>query len=338
MNKLELSTHNSIADFSAGQWNNVVRPSDTGSIFQSYEWISAFESVTTATPRHLVVKKGNNPVGICPGFIKPVADTPIRRYSSAAAGFGGPIVVGDEGAVLDRLLEGVNKICGGRTIGHIIKSSSQSHLKYAQQLYNAGYRPDLRNCRFEIQLTEGWEKLLENMDSSKRRTITKIDSNKYAKESTLEGNVSEFYPRYEANLKRVDGDGLSKSHLTAIAESCGDIIKMLTAYKGDEIIGQFVFLIDDIRNTIQHFLSGINPENFSANPAEVLHKQMIQWGIDEDYDTYDFGGTAADFDDGIFRFKSEFGGKIMPTVKWKKGHSRIVWSLYQAAKRQYTGG
>ncbi|MFB6138949.1 MAG: GNAT family N-acetyltransferase [Halosimplex sp.] len=68
MADLTVTTHESIDDVGANQWNTLVRQSDLGCVFHRHGWLRAIERGLDRRAHHLVVRKGGNPDGVFPNF------------------------------------------------------------------------------------------------------------------------------------------------------------------------------------------------------------------------------------------------------------------------------
>ncbi|MFC7138057.1 hypothetical protein ACFQRB_19485 [Halobaculum litoreum] len=73
------SVHESITEVNRREWNAVVaHQSDTGCVFERYEWIEAYEDATGAAARHVEVRADGTLVGVHPTFVRPLPGTPFR--------------------------------------------------------------------------------------------------------------------------------------------------------------------------------------------------------------------------------------------------------------------
>jgi hypothetical protein len=334
MSDLTVEVRSSVTEVNENQWNNVVQHSVTGSVFVSYSWLRAFEQSTDLKGRHIIAYKGNNPVGILPGFIESIHRSPVHRLNSSAAGFACPVIVGNEDEVLPRLFERVSTLCSGRTLFHRFKPASGSHLRYARFFQDIGYESILSNCRIYIDLSKDWEIVKDGMDSSKRNKINGLDRGyEVFLQELSKADIGEFYDRHTSNMERHGGSDIDREFLEHASTGFSNTLKLATGYHRDQVIGQYLYILDNSRSTIQHFMSAVDPDQFKYNPGELLHSHMIQWGIDSEYDFYDFGGTAADWNDGVFQYKIEFGGRLRPTVEWHKSRSSIGMPIYKYARR-----
>lgn len=325
-----------IEDVNRNQWNHVVDQAAHSSVFQRYEWIAAIEAGTTNPPAHVVAYKKDNPVGIFPNFVTDIEKTPFKRLRSIEPGFGGPLVTTDEAASLDLMFEEIDAVCGREVITHLFQPIDPASVRYQPRFEADGYRPNVSNCRFVIDLRKGWETIVAEMSSSRRRNIRNghdEDTDVVDREITRE-TIDQFYLNYCSVMDRLGETPYPLAFFVALLELRDRIKVFSLSVDGDER-GMLFYLLDDERSSVHYFFSGVTEDDFAYNASELLHEHAIKWGIENGYETYDLGMTSADFDDGLFKFKAKFGGEVVPVISWEKGCSRVLWPLFRAGRRAY---
>ena len=105
--------------------------------------------------------------------------------------------------------------------------------------------------------------------------------------------------------------------------------------QSDTYIGALLHFIDDNKSMIYNKFVGVDGHYFKYYPSVLLHEYSIKWGIKNNYKFYDMGGTRSSFENGIFKFKEEWGGKLYPNLTWIKPYSRIKWFVYTIGKQIY---
>jgi len=342
----ETIVRTSVDGISENQWNNVIRQSETGSLFHRTEWLRAIENGLGSTPRHVVVEENGNPIGIYPGFVtdvelpeSPIAlpnTTQLRQLSSIQPGFGGPVVSSMKGPVLDLLLDGVETACSDGVVAHQIRMLDTTYTEYAQYFEKNGYSPSLLNCYILIPLTS-WDTIAARMNKERRRSMRRADEEgvSVVREDLSTETLRTFYAEYERMISRVDGRLFPWSFFEELLDQLGDRIRIYSATLGDTPIGYHFYLLDEEQASIHHFFSGIRAENFGHHPSSAIHARVLQWGLDEGYDTYNFGESGANFNDGEFIYKKRYGGDVLPILTWEKGYAPIRWNAYRLARRIY---
>ncbi|PCR91195.1 lipid II:glycine glycyltransferase FemX [Natrinema ejinorense] len=332
---LEVTVVESIDEVGKAQWNGLVERSSRGSVFHRYEWLEAIETGLGYQPRHLTVTKDGNTIGAMPNFVVEIEKTPFDRLSSLYPGFGGPLLPTDTSDALDRILGAVPAVCRGTAIVHQIRGLDTSYLRYNDALQSSGYRPFRRECRFLLDLTKGHEGILADMSRTRRRGIERGRDGdvEIAEEPLTRENLSRFYRTYERVMERVGGSVYPFSFFEALL-GFEDRLLFVTLRIDGEYAGGMLELLDDERDSIHGFFAAVPREYFDDHASELLYDYVFRWGIENGYETYDFGSTNTDFEDGVFRFKEGFGGRAVPILVWERGCSPL-WPLVKAGRALY---
>jgi len=332
--------HHSITAVKPGEWNAVVaQQSDTGSVFERYEWLAACESATDAGVRHVTVRKNGTLVGVHPTVVRPLPGTPFRFLGPPKPGTNGAMIANDEAAVFDAIADEMASLTGGRTIGHLFRPASERSLRYATRLRERDYYPSVRDCHFVLDIDRSWDDVLADISGKKRRNLRKADESGVAATDVpvTPDSIAAFGRRHAEHMDRLDGDGASSALLEALLLNVGDRLKLFRAGVDGENAGELLAVLDDERDTLVLLFPAYDPANFAHYPSEVLYRAAIRWGIDAGYTTCDFGETTPDFDDGTFSFKTDFGGQARPTLRWERIDSTLGRVLYLLGGERVVG-
>ncbi|WP_436344561.1 GNAT family N-acetyltransferase [Natronorubrum sp. FCH18a] len=332
---LEVRVLDTIRAKSASQWNDVVERATCGSVFHRHEWLEAIETGLGYTPRHLVVEKDGNLIGLLPNFVVDIDKTPFRRLSSVYPGFGGPLATTDVSETLALLTDAVPDLCTGRSVVHQIRALDTKYLRYNNYLQSEGYDPYRRECRFLLDLTRGYDDIWNGMSRTRRRGIEQgqdVDYEIVEEELTLE-NLERFHRVYRQVMDRVDGDVYPLSFFEQLL-AMRERLLLLTIRIDGEYAGGFLELLDEDRSSIHGFFAAVPQEYFDAHASELLYDYVFRWGIENGYETYDFGSTNSSFEDGVFRFKEGFGGRLIPILVWERGCNPL-WKVLKTGRSLY---
>ena len=331
---LEVSRIDSIEAANRNQWNHVVEASDLGTVYHRYEWLEAIERGTDHEPRHLVVSKKDNPIAVFPNFLTDFG--PVRRLTSIAPGFGGPIAMTEEEPSMQLLLEAVTEIRERTVVSNQLRTYGEGYVRYNDLFEDHGYDLRVEWCRFVLDLTAGREELFANMDSERRRGIRRgHDHDVEVRDEELTGRVlSRFYDEYAAVMDRVGQPDVPRSFFLELGEF-DDRVKLFSVAVDGTDRGSFLYLLDDEQSTIHHAFTAVTRENLEYHAAELLHEHAIEWGIDHGYETYDLRGARTDFRDGVFRFKENFGARAVPLLTWERGFPTPVLPVMNVGRALY---
>lgn len=338
MTELESEVYRSIEAVDTGQWNNVVKQASLGSAFHRYEWLAAFEREFEFAPRHIVISKGGNPIGVMPNYRVSIADTPLSRLESTPLpGFGGPAVVGDRTTVLDRILAKASVLCRGRTLYHRIRTLDPATIRHDRAFDAAGYSKRPANCRFVQPLADGWEAIRAGMASSKRSNLRTARQQDYEIRECLltSETLTAFHPTYCTAMERVGGEIYSREFFIELGDRFGDRVKMFAADVDGDTVGWHLYVVDAEQSSLHHLLSAVESKHFQYYPSELLHEHAMKWAINEGFKTYDFGETICDPDDGLFNYKREFGGDVVPSLVWRGWPSMAKRTAFHIGRRLY---
>ncbi|MFC3477579.1 GNAT family N-acetyltransferase [Halobacterium litoreum] len=347
MADIAVSVLDSITDADPNQWNNVVEQSALGSVFQRHEWLALAEATLDLEPKHVVAEKGGNPVGVFPNFVSPIyvpgwtkvsTSLPVRELVSVDPGFGGPVVTGSEDDCLDALFDGLERISGFGTLHHTVRTNDLGYVRYGKPFAKRGYRPVNVNCRFRVHLERDWDDIRADMDADRRRALRQMDDRDVTyRDVPLEPEpLRETYEAYCRNIERAGGETFDFDFFEGLVDRLGDRVKVFGVAVDGREVGRYLYLLDDEQSTVHYYFAAIGDEaHFEDNPSELLHAHAIQWAQARGYRYYDFGGTGADYRDGVFRHKDGYGGEAIPTCQWQKGLSRVGWPAFRAARSFY---
>ena len=315
---LDVSRHDSIETTNRNQWNNVVEQSDLGCVYHRYEWLRAVEAGTDHEPRHLVVSKKDNPIAVFPNFVVDLG--PVRRLSSMRPGYGGPVVMTDEEAALGALLEAVPDLGSGTVLLNELRTYDQHYVRYHDVLREYDYRLRLKECRFVLDLTRGWDAIWSDMDSERRRGIRRGHDNdvEFVDERVTEETLSTFYEEYATVLERVGTSPLPGSFFDELAQFA-ERLKLFTLLVDGTPRGRNLYLLDDEQSTFQHLFTAVTEHHFEYHAAELFHEHAVKWGIENGYERYELRGSTPDFRSGLYKFKADFGAQVLPLFVWERG-------------------
>lgn len=331
----EVTVVDTVRDLGRAEWNDVVDRSSCASVFHRFEWIDAIESGLPYAPRHLVVRKDGNTIGLFPNFVRKLPNTPFRQLSSVYPGYGGPLLPTDRKESLELVIDGIPDLCAGRTIVHELRTLDTDYLGYNRFLQSRGYEPYRGMCRHQIDLTDGYDEIFDAMSRSRRKAIRRGRENDHeiVEEAVTEANLRRFHGVYERVMERVGGKVHPVSFFEHLAEMQSNVL-LLTIRIDGEYAGGFLELLDDDQSTVRGFFSAVPEEYYDHHAKELLYDYVVRWGIENGYETYDFDNSPTDFESGVFRYKDGFGGEVVPTFVWERGDSPL-WNLVKYGRRKY---
>ncbi len=332
---LELDVVESVNDVNEAEWNNVVRQADRGSLFHRYEWLKAIEAGLGYQPKHLLIRKDGNLIGVYPNFEIELEKTPFKKLVSLRPTFGGPIATTDEPDCISIFSEAIPDLTDGRTILHKIRAKEATYLGYNNLLKMHGYTPTQDGCRFQLSLSDGYASVKEGMRRDRRRQLRQGMEHEYelVEEELTHPNVRRFHERYTRAMDRLGGSAFPLSFLTQLRQLESNVLFQTLRIEG-EYVGGMISLLNEQESSVHAWLIAVPEEYFEYNASELLYDGSIRWGVENGYETLDMGYTSSDATDGLYNYKKSYGGEVVPNFIWEKGCS-IIWPLVRSGRGLY---
>lgn len=334
-NELELDVVEASDDINREEWNSIVTQSDLGSVFHRYEWLDAVESGLGYSPKHLTIRKDGNLVAVYPNFEIEFERTPATRLTSLYPGFGGPVATTDESECISLFSERIPEVSAARALVHKIRARDPNYLGYNNLLKTHGYRPTRDGCRFELSLSDGYERIVDEMRRDRRRRIDEglEQDHELVEEELTRSNIRRFHEMYATVMDRLGGTTFPLSFLTQLRHMESDVL-LLTLRIDGEYAGGMVELLEDDKSYVHGWLLAVPEEFYDRNASELLYDGVIKWGIEHSYERYDMGYTSSDATNGLYSYKKSYGGEIVPNLSWERSCSP-VWPLVRTGRDLY---
>lgn len=325
----------SVEEIDKGDWNSVVERADPSSLFHRYEWIAAVEAGLEHSPKHLLANKDSNLIGVYPNFEIEFDSVPVKRLTSLYPGFGGPVASTDKSKCFSLFSSRISDACSVSTLVHQIRAKEPKYLGYNNLLKTHGYRPTRDGCRFLLSLENGYDEVLDSMRRDRRRRFEQAHEENYEllEEELTERNLQQFYGVYQQAMDRVDGSTFPLSFLTELQRMESDVLMQKLRIDG-EYAGGTIQLLNEDDSYIHGWLMAVDDAYFDNHASELLYDGVIQWGIENGYETYDMGYTPSETTDGLYNYKKSYGGELVPNYSWEKSCSP-VWPLVRTGRGLY---
>jgi lipid II:glycine glycyltransferase (peptidoglycan interpeptide bridge formation enzyme) len=116
------------------------------------------------------------------------------------------------------------------------------------------------------------------------------------------------------------------------------MVKFLLAWIGNDPVAGSAELV--YKDTIYGWYGGVDRGYSSYVPSEMLMWHILQWGAENGYRLYDFGGAGKpDEAYGVRDFKAKFGGELVCYGRNTRVHaptrlamSKVGYQLYRNLK------
>ena len=325
-----------INDIDKEQWSEFVFNHPDGNIFHTPEMMEVFRRAKGFKPKlWAAVGEGEDIQAI---FL-PVQNTVINHFllrwlTTRAVLFGSalcaPTPEGKE--ALDILLSAYN-----RKIGRSILFTELRNLSDMSDLQPILIKNGLEyeeHLNFLIDLTKSKKEIWNNIRSNAQRNIRKSDKSGVKIEAVTEqSGVLEAYTVLQQVYSRIQVPLPDQSLFQAAFDILypKGMFKAFLAKVDDSVIGALTLLI--YKDVIIYWYTGTLREFSSYRPSDFLVWHALEFGLENKYHTFDFGGGGKpDEEYGVRDFKAKFGGDLVSFGRNKIVHSPLK---LQASKVGY---
>ena len=325
-----MSLHVKISsEINENEWNEDLSKSTGSTVYQTYNWQKLYREVFDSKPIFITI---TNDSGIVVGQLAclihekmEVSDTnPLSKKIGNLLGLGtslwwyhGPIIHNKqyENEILSLILSTVDKIAKENKVINIRGISSP----ITQQFSHENFKKFNYNIQpwstYIIDLNQDHKTLFSSLNKKTRYDIRKAESNELEFEVVDNKNslnkIFEFKLTSKNKLDRLSSkvkNSFLDSHWNFLFEKQFEKA-FLVKYK-DEYIGGIVLLHFN-NNTIQHFV--VNSSKTSLQGGPFLTWNVIKWGIENNYSSFDVGGInpnpVLEKEKKIDYYKSKWTGK-----------------------------
>ncbi|MCU0474308.1 MAG: GNAT family N-acetyltransferase [Bacteroidales bacterium] len=249
----------------------------------------------------------------------------MSNLTSRAVIIGGPQVLNNDIKVLDILLENYDKTIKRKLIytqfRNLRKFSDDEKAVFEKHGYKYEEHLDIIHD-LRIPVNEQWMKI----HGGRRKNIRRAEKNGLVFREIL--NESEFWKAYDLVTKTYDRVKLpmpDKSLFREIFLQMGGTgsFKTFVALNTIEIIAtRMVFCYKDL---IYDWYAGASDKHSDKYPNDFLPWKVIEWGSQNGYKFFDFGGAGKpDVPYGVRDHKLKFGGELVEFGRFEKIHKPVL--------------
>jgi len=296
-------------------WRDFVNEHPQGNVFQTPEMFQVFSRAKGYRPdlRAAIRENGQVLALLLPVQVS-LQNGLFRRLTTRAIVYGSTLCTPDA--------------AGKEALAAILKDYSKkasreglfTELRHQSDL--SAYQPIFTECGFSYEEHLNY---LIKIDCSPDEVFSKIGprTRKHIRHELKRGQIviEEIHDLSQINIIY---EVIKKSYLQAhvpiasisLFEAAFDVlypqnmIKFTLARVGGDFIASSVELI--YKDVIYGWYGGVDRAFSSYTPSELLTWQILKWGAENGYRTYDFGGAGnPDQKYGVRDFKAKFGGRLV---------------------------
>lgn len=306
-------------------WGRFVVENRRGNIFQTPEMYrvylntEGYEPVFTA-----VLDKNENIVATMLGALKEEVGLFAKRFSSRVLVSGGPIISDevDRTALLEMIMKAHKKQVRKKAIFTEVRNIFPSK-EFQPQFEAAGYRY-IPHASTYLDLTHGIEQLWNNLSSKRRQQIRKA-GNKGLKMCvvTME-DLDDLYVLFEETYRRIAFPAPRKSLFESILLILqrNNLARLVGVRHEDRLVSVLVNLI--YKDIIYAWYCAVCMEYTPLHCNEFMFWSSFEWGVENGFKLFDFGGGGApEEEDGVRVFKERMGGMTRETGRYECIHAGL---------------
>ena len=163
-----------------------------------------------------------------------------------------------------------------------------------------------------LDLLDDPDEMWKRFDAKLRNQVRKASKSGLVAGWSGKEGLADFYKIFAANMRDLGSPVHSRDFFGAILDEFSDSAKIMLVRKGEDVIGGAVCIFFK-GSMIVPWASSLR-EYFSLCPNNLLYWEMIRWGCENGYRSFDFGRSSPD--SGTYRFKKQWGAKEEP-LHWQ---------------------
>jgi lipid II:glycine glycyltransferase (peptidoglycan interpeptide bridge formation enzyme) len=297
------------------EWHCFVEEHPAGNIFHTPEMFRVFSRTKGHRPTLWVaVDSGNHPLALMLPVQITLFDGLLRRFTTRAVAYGGPLCApGSKGKeALAMLLQFYNRKKSSNAFFTELRNLSD--LSELQSVLNDNGFEYEDHLNFLIDLNRPPEAILQSIGKRTRKHIRRAlgEGIVVIEEVVRHEQLSLFYELLQKTYAAVQVPLADQSLFRAAFDVLRPrgMVKFFLAKVGDDYAAGSVELI--YKEMIYGWYGGIDRSYSKYNPNELMMWHIFQWGAENGYKVYDFGGAGKPNEEyGVRDFKAKFGGELV---------------------------
>ena len=300
-----------------------------GNIFQTPEIYEVYENTKNYEPMLLVVFDDKNEIlGTLLSVIQKEHSGLLGRFSSRAIIWGGPIIKDNDLEVLDFILNEYNKIAKRKAIYSQFRNMWEWKVEEKEVFKRNGYDfEDHLDIIHNLEKTD--EEFFSQMHKGRRKNVRraikkKVDFKEIEPKEELMKSLSLIQDTYKKVKFPMPDDSLFVASYNELYSK--HFVKFFKAFYNNKIIGvRFVFCYKELIYDWYAGSSGLDSDKY---PNDFLPFKVMQWGRDNAYKVFQFGGAGKPNKPyGIRDYKLKFGGDLVNWGRFEIVHKPILMKM-----------
>lgn len=311
---MELEIANRIEDVAPSKWNSAVRAAG-GTIFQSHQWLRAYEEgYPDIEPYHVLVYDDSELVAACPTYLETrdewlsdYGDIPPVLLSHSFQAWYSDILGNPDEQVTTVILDTIEDIaenCGAEAVGFGAIPEGESELRGT--LKSTDYTVIQHNCSMVLEVPSSYDAYMESLDGNHRR-----DSRRRVRRDREEGVTAEAVDEVDFDLFRSLCYEVFEKHGDYEKRFSTDFLRGILTYLEDEVTYMVIkspedeiisaFLMLESGDSLYPWIAGIDYDYTDAHdPSIFFYHAVVEYALERGISRIDVGR-------GVIDFKRKFG-------------------------------
>lgn len=317
--------------------NSFLLSQRTNNVFQSLLIYKAFQNVKNYEPFFIVVEDEKNKIkGLLLAVIQKEHDGFLGFFSSRSIIIGGPIISNNNYLLLDQLLIKYNEEIKNKVIYSQFRNLREfsSDEKDIFNKHGFSYEPHLDIIH---NLTKSVDEQWIALHKGRRKNIRRAERMGIVfREIKNQSEFEKAYKLVKGTYKRVK---LPMPDKTLFFESYKEltitnIFKVFVAVLDGQIIATRMVLC--YNSLIYDWYAGASDLHMDKYPNDFLPWKVMEWGSDNAYKYFDFGGAGKpNIPYGVRDHKLKFGGDLVNFGRFQKIHQPLFYKIISIAFNIY---
>ena len=276
-----------------GPWDRFVTEHPCGSPFHLIAWKKSIEKTFGYRAIYLIAERQDQVCGVLPLFLVSNLLTGKRLISSPFAVYGGVLADSDENRM--SLVERAKQLGSQFQVKDI-------ELRNAWESQCTGLPRLSRYVTFAQEIGPDEEAVLNSIPRKTRAAVRKSLKEDLSSRQEL-NDIAAFEDLYSRNLRRLGTPCFPKSHFATLLENfkgMSDIREITLNGKVVAAVLSFYF-----RDQVLPYYGASDPAYNAAQPNNFMYFDLMRWGGQNGYRTFDFGRSKRV--KGSYDFKSHWG-------------------------------
>lgn len=318
-----------IHELDKNKWSLFVVNHPNGNIFQTPEMFEVYQKTENYESIFLAVIDDNDEISaVMLAVIQKEYGGMLGNLTARSIIFGGPLIKGDNQAVLELILKKYSNIVKKKAIYSQFRNFWDWHESKNVFLKNRFEYEEHLNILVNLDKSE--DELWKDVKKSRKEGIRKAIRNDLQFSVT---NSDEILPIFYALLKETYSNAKLPYPKVDFFNNLqntfpSDTIKYFTLKKNNEVIA--VLLAYIFQGCLSAFYIGINrdDEYFRMRPVDLFYWELLKWGSANGCKVYDWlGAGKPDKEYGVRKFKLQYGGKLVNFGRFEKTHKPVLFKL-----------